>query len=117
MIPRQWPCIQDAREGYVLAHLTASVRSKVAVAHYDRRVTLHDEIGRRYTAVLVDDPRRSLPPSVCRPRSLQGRLRRANAEEVAADYRVLGPLDVRADDVPLSLGGRKQAADYALSSA
>jgi hypothetical protein len=27
------------------------------------------------------------------------------------------PLDVRADDVPLSLGGRKQAADYALSSA
>ena len=27
------------------------------------------------------------------------------------DYRVLGPLDVRADDVPLSLGGRKQTAD------
>jgi hypothetical protein len=44
-------------------------------------------------------------------------LRRANAEEVAVNYRVLGPLDVRADDVPLSLGGRKQAADYALSSA
>jgi hypothetical protein len=39
------------------------------------------------------------------------------AEEVAVDYRVLGPLDVWADDVPLSLGGRKQAADYALSSA
>jgi len=38
-------------------------------------------------------------------------MRRANAEEVAVDYRVLGPLDVRADDVPLSLGGRKQAAD------
>jgi hypothetical protein len=44
-------------------------------------------------------------------------LRRANAEEVAVDYRVLGPLDIRADDLPLSLGGREQAADYALSSA
>jgi hypothetical protein len=31
-------------------------------------------------------------------------------------YRVPGPLD-EADDVPLSLGGRKQAADHALSSA
>jgi len=43
-------------------------------------------------------------------------MRRANAEEVAVDYRVLGPLDVRVDDVPLSLGARKQAADYVLSS-
>jgi len=33
------------------------------------------------------------------------------------DYRVLGPLDGRADDLPLPLGGRKKAADYALSSA
>ena len=38
-------------------------------------------------------------------------------EEVDVEYRVLGPLEVRADDGPLPLGGEKQRALLALLAA